>query len=520
MAEPAGPIAAGAELGPYRLVEPIGSGAFATVWRARDRRLDAAVAIKILAENRVFDPDVRERFLGEAQLLRRIDSGHVIRILDVGETPGLQPFLVLEYADGGEWGDRVEQARSRGVAVTRAELIVLARSLADGLAAVHAQDLVHRDVSPGTILIKATTATGARPADGVLGPDERLCLSDLGYAKDLGASSGLTVGGGTPRFSAPEQRRDITTVDVRADVYAAGAVMAWTVIGDRLPADLGPDPVGALVGLGLDPVVAAAIGPGLATDPDDRPADALSWGRGVVTALGSPGGAATTGPGPARSPTHRPDGPAPDELAATAVLGEAGAGTPPTGPGRPSPAGASADTTVVAEPAATRIAEPATELMTAPAGAGSGPAATGPAPPPADPAPMGHRARWWIAPLIAVAAVVGFGAGALRPGRTPVADPVTTVLDDGVTRVSDERGTVAAALFVPPDPVIGQTITVRAGATGVETLVWVLPDGSVVAGVDQVELTPRQAGDVIRLVAVGPETSVVISHPLEARAFG
>ncbi|MFV0523811.1 MAG: protein kinase domain-containing protein [Acidimicrobiales bacterium] len=504
MAEAAGPIGVGTEVGPYRLVQPIGSGAFATVWRARDQRLDAVVAVKILAENRVLDPDVRERFLGEAQLLRRIDSGHVIRILDVGETPGLQPFLVLEYADGGEWGERVEQARSRGVTPTRAELVTLAGSLADGLAAVHAQDIVHRDVSPGNILIKTGTvgasgtvgATGAEGATGdtggLLAPGERLCLSDLGYAKDLSASSGVTVGGGTPRFSAPEQRRDITRVDPRADIYAASAVVAWTVVSDRLPVDLGPEPVETLRGLGMDPAVAAALAPGLAADPDGRPADAAAWGRGVTAVLGE--GPTAPASRPVRAPSDR--------------------------------------TTVVAETAPTLVAEPAATLVAGPVGsapsvpAGTGPhgthpdgAVTGLAPGPRPPAP--RRRRWWlvlpVVVAVVVAAALGAAVGALWATRTDDGVPAVAVLDDGTVRISAERGAVAAAVFLPPEPVVGRPVTVTAGATGVETLVWVLPDGSSVAGVDRVEVTPRGVDDVIRLVAIGPDSSVVISHPVGAR---
>ena len=93
--------------GRYRSVGIVGSGAFATVYRARDDRLDTDVAVKVLAENHSLDPEVRERFITEGQLLRRIDCPEVIAAFDLGETERGQPFLVLEYADRGDLATRV-----------------------------------------------------------------------------------------------------------------------------------------------------------------------------------------------------------------------------------------------------------------------------------------------------------------------------------------------------------------------------------------------------------------------------
>ncbi len=280
--------APGSDIGPYRIVAPIGSGGFATVYRARDDRLDSEVALKVLAENHSLDPDIRERFLGEAQLLRRIDSPCVVRVLDVGETERFQPYLVLEYAERGDLRRRADEARDAGRVPTAADVARVVDALADGLAAVHAQGLVHRDVSPGNLLLKVTAPMSEAGASDLIAPDERLLLADLGYAKDLAAHSGLTVGGGTLGFRAPEQRSGVGAVDHRADVYAASALVAWLGLGtdpEQIPAR---DPAGHLRRSGMETRLAAVLGTGLAHEPRKRQPDVARWHTEVAAALEPP----------------------------------------------------------------------------------------------------------------------------------------------------------------------------------------------------------------------------------------
>ena len=101
-------------IGRYRVTGVVGAGGFATVLRAEDERLEDEVAVKVLAENHSLDPDVRDRFLSEGRVLRRIDSPHVVRVLDLGETDRQQPYLVLELADRGDLATRVEGLRATG----------------------------------------------------------------------------------------------------------------------------------------------------------------------------------------------------------------------------------------------------------------------------------------------------------------------------------------------------------------------------------------------------------------------
>ncbi|CAN5548182.1 serine/threonine-protein kinase [soil metagenome] len=277
--------APGSDIGPYRIVAPIGTGGFATVYRARDDRLDSDVALKVLAENHSLDPDIRERFLGEAQLLRRIDSEAVVRVLDVGETERFQPYLVLEYADRGDLRTRMEGARASGRVPTASDVATVAGALAEGLRAVHAQGVVHRDVSPGNLLIKATAPSGDEGPAGVIASDERLVLADLGYAKDLALHSGLTAGGGTQGFCAPEQRQGASTVDQRADVYAASALLAWLGLGEEPGEAPARDPAGHLLRAGMEARLAAVLGTGLAAQPRKRQADVDRWHDEILAAL-------------------------------------------------------------------------------------------------------------------------------------------------------------------------------------------------------------------------------------------
>ncbi len=271
--------------GRYRSIGIVGSGAFATVHRARDDRLDTDVAVKVLAENHSLDPEVRERFITEGQLLRRIDCPEVIAAFDLGETERGQPFLVLEYADRGDLATRVRTLRDGGWTPTPEEVLAVARAVASALGAVHRAQVVHRDLSPRNLLLRSALSPSP-PAGRLLQADERLALADLGFGKDLAASTGLTVGGGTSGFAPPEQR-GTGVVGVRSDLWAASALLVWLVTGEP-PGDgeswrgaFAPAPWTAL---------GAVLRRGLADDPARRHASAEEWLADVEAAL-QPGAA-------------------------------------------------------------------------------------------------------------------------------------------------------------------------------------------------------------------------------------
>ncbi|MCP3992044.1 MAG: serine/threonine protein kinase [Actinomycetia bacterium] len=262
----------GGKIDRYRIIAPIGSGGFATVYRAVDERLGSEVALKVLAENHSLVPDYRERFISEAQHLRRVDSYWVASIFDLGETDTGQPYIVLELADRGDLETRVNDLWDKGQSLQKDDLIVLAETLAHSLAAIHAADLVHRDVTPGNLLVRHN---GLHPAPWsghpLIDRGERLILSDLGYAKDLRAASGITSGGGTAGFAAPEQQGEMTQVDTRADVFGATAVLEWASTGSR-----------------YEQALADVARIGMAKDPADRFEDIATWNTAVHTALTGP----------------------------------------------------------------------------------------------------------------------------------------------------------------------------------------------------------------------------------------
>lgn len=239
-------------LGRYRLDAVEGVGAFATVWRGYDTELEVPVAVKVLADNWAHHADVRERFLAEARLLRRIDDPRVVRVHDVGVEDD-RPYFVMDFLAGGTLGDVA--ARRPPVE----EALQLAVEAARAVQVLHEADVLHRDVKPSNLL---------------LGDDQRVLVSDLGSAKRLAEASGITVTTGTPAYMAPEQALG-QGLDERSDVYALG-VLAYELVAGRLPFDgpLGRTPSDRPAPTGAGTAVDRAIGAALAVKPADRTASA------------------------------------------------------------------------------------------------------------------------------------------------------------------------------------------------------------------------------------------------------
>ena len=145
-------LAAGARLGPYEVLAPLGAGGMGEVYRARDTRLDRAVAIKILPASVADNPQRRERFRREARAISSLTHPHICTLHDVGEQNGVE-FLVMEYLAGETLAHRL----LRGP-MPLEDVLRIALQLADALDAAHSAGLVHRDLKPANVMLTAGSA--------------------------------------------------------------------------------------------------------------------------------------------------------------------------------------------------------------------------------------------------------------------------------------------------------------------------------------------------------------------------
>ncbi|MEV4718666.1 protein kinase [Micromonospora noduli] len=314
-------------IGPYAVERLLGVGSFAMVWLGYDRALDAHVAIKVLAENWSHDLRVRERFLDEARLLRRLEHERLIRVHAVGELPDGRPYAVLAWADGGSLRDRLAAGEIPAPTALR-----LLGEVCAGVAVLHRHGVVHRDLTPGNILFRS-----AGPGGG-----EQVLIADLGLAKALAAASGLTARAGTPGYMAPEQDDPGAVVDTRADVYGLGRLGIRLLAADPSSANpTRPHPPRHSPEIRLrddvPPAVAAVLARATAHRPAERYPDAATLHAALIRATGPAGPATVTGPvrhqpRPVRSYRLRQAGAA---VVAVAAVGVAGAEPGGSGSGRP-----------------------------------------------------------------------------------------------------------------------------------------------------------------------------------------
>ncbi len=202
----------------YHILEQIGEGGMAVVYKAYDTRLESEVAIKILRKDE-FTPaslgKVLKRFEREAKALARLTHPNLVKVIDYGDYEGM-PFLVMPYLPGGT----LKQLMGKPIPFDEAIQLIL--PIANALGYAHQQGILHRDIKPSNILI---TENGEP------------MLSDFGIAKILEEDSALTmtgtgVGIGTPEYMAPEQGLG-KNVDARADIYSLGVVLYELVTGRK-----------------------------------------------------------------------------------------------------------------------------------------------------------------------------------------------------------------------------------------------------------------------------------------------
>ena len=206
----------------YEVEGEIGRGGMSVVYRARDRRLNRPVAIKVLPPELAFDPAIRARFTREAQTSAHLSHAHIVPIYDVGERNGIA-YFVMTIVTGGSLAALIEHEPRQQVDEVRRLLC----EVADALAYAHLRGVIHRDVKPDNILL-----------DGDSG---RVMVTDFGIARAVESGTRLTVTGmaiGTPTYMSPEQALGEREVDGRSDIYSLG-VLGYQMLTGRVPFSAG-----------------------------------------------------------------------------------------------------------------------------------------------------------------------------------------------------------------------------------------------------------------------------------------
>jgi eukaryotic-like serine/threonine-protein kinase len=263
----------------YRVEAPIGEGAHATTWRGWDERLERPVAIKLLHDRLAADPVFLQRFQAEAKVAASVRQSNVVDIYDFGRENG-SLYIVMQYIDGEDLKALIQ--RTAPIPVRDARRII--GNVLDGLQAIHAAGIVHRDIKPQNVLI---------------GRDGVARVTDFGVA-ELNDTAGLTGEGltiGTVEYMAPEQAQGLPLTPA-ADLYATG-VMLYEMITGTLPfqgrnsretmlqhinGQLTP-PSMRLPERGITPTMDAVIGQSLAKDPARRFGTARAMKQAVGQAL-------------------------------------------------------------------------------------------------------------------------------------------------------------------------------------------------------------------------------------------
>jgi hypothetical protein len=325
-------LSPGDEFAGYRIERLLGRGGMGVLYLAVEPGLERRVALKLIAPEAAADEVFARRFAEESRIAASIEHPNVVPIYAAGEERGV-PFIAMRYVSGSDLGRRLAREGRLAPAVA-ARLIA---QVGNGLDAIHAAGLVHRDVKPANVLLSDA------------GGEDHAYITDFGVARNVATESGLTQTGrfvGTLDYVAPEQISG-GTVDARADVYALGCLLFKLLTGEvpfpkdgeaaRLYAHLNdPPPAPSLhataVPMALDDVVIRAM----SKQPGDRYPSAGDLGRAAVAALSGsrpdlPERTVATGAAATREAATVPADRKSEPTAATRHLAP-GAGRP--GPGR------------------------------------------------------------------------------------------------------------------------------------------------------------------------------------------
>ena len=206
------------ELPGYEILEKIGEGGTASVWKARQLSLDRLVAIKTLFAQHLPDQEAMARFRQEAQAAASLKHPGIVQVYDAGEASG-RPYLVMEYVGGCTVGELLQRAGR----LTERNALLITEGVAQALAYAWDKDcIIHLDVKPDNILVES---------------DGSVKVADLGLARFIGLHRRRQEDDtilGTPNYVSPEQSEGLPDLDCRTDIYSLGATLYHLVTG-RLP---------------------------------------------------------------------------------------------------------------------------------------------------------------------------------------------------------------------------------------------------------------------------------------------
>jgi serine/threonine-protein kinase len=273
--------------GKYRIVRLLGEGGMGAVYEGENARIHRRVAIKVLHGEVASNEEATTRFEREAQAAGRIGSEHIVEVLDLGDLPGGERYMVMEFLEGEALNDRIEHGR-----MAPRDIALLMVDMLEGLKAAHAAGIVHRDLKPDNVFLLTNRG----------GKKDFVKIVDFGISKfnTLGGEFSMTRTGavmGTPYYMAPEQAKGGKGVDHRVDLYAVGVILYQAVVGHvpfqaetfnellfKIVLETPPPLQDQLPG--IDPSFVALVNKGMARDPDERYATAAEFQNALRQWLG------------------------------------------------------------------------------------------------------------------------------------------------------------------------------------------------------------------------------------------
>jgi predicted Ser/Thr protein kinase len=297
----------GRDVGRYRVIRKLGEGGMGHVYEAVHRDLGTQVALKVIADEHVHDPELAKRFVTEARAASVVRHERIVRVLDLFHTDDDRAVIVMDLVDG-----KTLRTLERASVLPIGGVVQIILDVLDALAAAHAAGITHRDLKPDNIIVE---------------PSGRAKVLDFGIAKVARSAPGVAAKTrtgstiGTPEYMSPEQVSG-GEADPRADLYAVGVVLYEALAGERPYAGASdfelmrahleaPIPRLRAARPAVPPALEAVVTRALAKAPGDRFPDAAAMARALTDAAASvPAGERTrfTGSAPeAETPTARSD---------------------------------------------------------------------------------------------------------------------------------------------------------------------------------------------------------------------